>query len=193
MQRSTTFLVALFVVAVCASTAIQFNLLAKIPIELGRSLRADAAQAGGSGQVGPGKSAGVSLSAAQDRTDDRGSAIEASPRPQGDASTRLLPGSAMRQSDLEIRATSDASLVARYKAVQALSDFASTSTVQTLSNVLLTDQALRVRLAAVESLVDIAKDNPGLAAEVRAGLQAVAGVSDNNVSVAARQAISEIQ
>lgn len=193
MQRSTTFLVALFVVAISVSAALQFQFFAKRPIELNRSVQADAPQTGRSGQVGDGGSTGVSLSAAQGKPDKRGSTNEASLTSGGDASTRHLPGNAMRQSELEIRATSDASLIARYKAVQGLSDFASSSAVQTLSNVLLTDEALRVRLAAVQSLVDIATDNPDLLSEVRAALQAVAGVSDNNVSVASQQAIAEIQ
>ncbi len=193
MQRSTTFLVALFVVAVSASAAIKFQYFAQKPIELGRSVRADAAQTGGSGQVGTGGSTGASLSAALGKPDNGGSANAASPMSGRDAGARLLPDNAMHQSDLETRATSDASLVVRFKAAQGLSDFASSSAVQTLSKVLLTDQALRVRLAALQSLVDIAKDNPSLASEVRAALQAVADDSNNNVSVASRQAISEIQ
>jgi hypothetical protein len=193
MQRSTTFLVALFVVAISASAAIKFQCFAKVPIELGRSVRADATQTGRNGQVGPGGSTGVSLSAAQRKPNNPGSANEASPTSAGDAGARPFSGNAMHQSDLEIRATSDASTIVRFKAAQGLSDFPSSSAVRTLSNVLLTDQAPMVRLAAVQSLVDIAKDNPGLASEVRAALQAVANDSNNNVSVASRQAISEIQ
>ncbi len=192
MQRSTTFLVALFVVAIAASAAIKFQFSAQRPHELGRSVQADAAQPGRSGQVGPGGSTGVSLSAAQGQPDNRGSVNAASPTSGGAASARPLPGNAMRQSDLASRATSDASTIVRFKAAQGLSEFASSGAVQTLSNVLLTDQALRVRLAAVQSLLDIAKDNPSLTSEVRAALQAVADDSNNTVSVASRQAIAEL-
>jgi hypothetical protein len=188
MQRSTTFLVALFIVALAASAAIEFKPFAKTSVELGRS-----PQTNRSGQVGSGGSSGVSPSAAQGRTDDRGSGSEASPTQGDNAGARPLPGNAMRQGDLEIRATSDASTIERFKAVQGLSDFASSSAVRTLSSVLLTDRAPLVRLAAVQSLVDIAKDTPGLAAEVRAALQSAANDSNNNVSVASRQAIAAIE
>jgi hypothetical protein len=188
MQRSAWFLVALFVVAVSASVAIKFWFSAERPGDPDRSVQADRGD-----QVGAGEATAGSPSAAQGRQDVPRPIDTASATPATDLSARPQSGNAMHRGDLEIRATSEASLIARFEAVQELGDVASSSAVQTLSTVLLTDQAVRVRLAAVQSLVDIAKDSPGLAAEVRAALQAVADDSNNNVSVASRQALAAIQ
>ncbi len=188
MQRSTTFLVALFVVALAASAAIQSRFFAKTPIEPARSV-----QSARSGQVGPDGSSGVSTSAAQREPHDRGSANEASPTSAADASASPLAGNAAHQGNIDSRATSDPSLIVRFKAVQGLSSVASSSAVETLSNVLLTDPAMRVRVAAVQSLVGIANANPDLAPAVLAALHAVANDSNNNVSVASRQAIAAIE